>query len=103
MAACRCNFKRTFYVFLAAHFAKITVVVAKAVVKFLAGVNNYGFQFYIAIKKAYNLFNTFNTINLQIIYNGRLAGVLFGQDETFKTIFTGLYSYGQRAFDGLET
>ena len=78
MAACRGNFQGTFNIFLPTHFAKITVVSGKAVVKFIAGINNLRLQGGVAIKKVGYLFYVFNTLNLKVIYNSGFAGVLFG-------------------------
>jgi hypothetical protein len=52
MAACGGNFQRAFNIFLAFYFAKIAVVIAKAVIKLVAGVYNFGLQGEVAVKKA---------------------------------------------------
>ena len=44
MTACSGNFHRPFYVFLSAHFAKVTVITGKAFIKLFAGIYHFGGQ-----------------------------------------------------------
>src|SRR6185437_14466008 len=91
-----------FYVFLSAHFAEIAVVAGQAFIKFFAGINDFGSQLHIAVKKSGYLLYIFDAINFKVVNYSSLACVLFRQDKSLKTILTGLYGNGQSTFYGLQ-
>src|SRR6185437_14401756 len=102
MPACSRNFEGAFNIFLPAYFAEVAFVGGEAFIKLFSRINNLCLKLHLANKKTGDLLYIFDTIHLKVINNGCFAGVLFGQDEAFKTILTGLYGNGQCAFYGLQ-
>lgn len=88
-------------VLLPLYIGKIQVIEGQVVEEFLSGVDDNLLRLAGAFKKVHHFLQVLHPIYLDIVYYGRFAGVLLGQNDAFKLLLAGLYGNRQRTFDGL--
>ena len=96
------NLQGTLHTFLALHFCKVKIERVLMLVELTTGIDNGCFVIVVAVEEADDIGEIVHAIDLEIVDDSRLAGILLGYDETFELFFSCADGYWQGTVDGLQ-